>query len=131
MCNSDIVGRGRTTPATALLVPDRARTQHQRHGSGVARQGRPREAKGSGSERSPDETAQAVFELGVGAFRDGATTDGGEAGGRASSARSTDGGRDPEALDPTTESVLEELQGIDVEDTSPAYSRGCRSGSGG
>jgi DNA mismatch repair protein MutS len=62
------------------------------------------EAKGSGSETSPDETVQAVFDLGGGEFADGATAD---------------GGATPEALDPTTESVLEELQGVDVEDTSP------------
>jgi DNA mismatch repair protein MutS len=30
-----------------------------------------------------------------------------------------DGGNDPEALDPATESVLEELQGVDIEDTAP------------
>jgi DNA mismatch repair protein MutS len=77
------------------------------------------EAKGSGSETSPAETVQAVFDLGGGESTDDATADGGERGARASSERSSDGGEDPAALDPTTESVLAELQGVDVEDTSP------------
>jgi DNA mismatch repair protein MutS len=62
------------------------------------------EAKGSGSETTPDETVQAVFDLGGREFQDEATADGGE---------------NPAALDPTTESVLEELRGVDVEDTAP------------
>ena len=61
-----------------------------------------REAKGSGSETSPDETVQAVFDLGGGEFKEDTATDGGEG-----------------ELNPTTESVLEELQGVDVEDTPP------------
>jgi DNA mismatch repair protein MutS len=63
------------------------------------------EAKGSGSETSPDETVQAVFDLGGGEFKEDAAT--------------ADGGGDPEALDPATESVLAELEDVDVEDTSP------------
>jgi DNA mismatch repair protein MutS len=61
------------------------------------------EAKGSGSETSPDETVQAVFDLGGGEFREDA---------------SSDGGSDPEALDPATGSVLAELADVDVKDTS-------------
>jgi DNA mismatch repair protein MutS len=62
------------------------------------------EVKRSGTETSPDETVQAVFDLGSAEFRDDA---------------SADGGSPPGSLDPTTESVLAELQGVDVEDTSP------------
>jgi DNA mismatch repair protein MutS len=78
------------------------------------------EAKGSGDATDPDGTVQAVFDLGGGEFRgDEATADGGERGARASSERSSDAGSDPAALDPATESVLEELQDVDIEDTSP------------
>ena len=78
------------------------------------------EAKGSGDATDPDGTVQAVFDLGGGEFRgDEATADGGERGARASSERSSDGGSDPAALDPATESVLEELREVDIEDTSP------------
>jgi DNA mismatch repair protein MutS len=57
------------------------------------------EARGSGSE----EPVQAVFDLESGDFRRGADTDGGEA----------------EPMDPATESVLEELQDVDVEAVPP------------
>ena len=49
------------------------------------------------------ESKQVVFDLGSGQFRGQASADGGEG----------------ETVDPVTESVLEELQGVDVEDTSP------------
>ena len=62
------------------------------------------EARGSGSETSPDETVQAVFDLGGEEFREEA---------------SADGGNGPDTLDPTTESVLTELEDVDIEDTSP------------
>ena len=61
------------------------------------------EAKGSGSATDPDETVQAVFDLGGGEFQDGTTAD----------------GDDPERLDPTTEAVLAELRDLDIEDTAP------------
>jgi len=61
------------------------------------------EAKGSGDESRGDRSVQAVFDLGSGQFSGGAAGDGGEA--------------DP--IDPTTESVLEELRGTDVNETPP------------
>ena len=61
------------------------------------------EAKGSGDESRGDRTVQAVFDLGSGQFSGGAAGDGGE--------------EDP--IDPTTESVLEELRGTDVNETPP------------
>jgi DNA mismatch repair protein MutS len=49
------------------------------------------------------ESKQVVFDLGAGQFRGQASADGGEG----------------EPVDPVTESVLEELRGVDVEDTTP------------
>ncbi|MFB6206154.1 MAG: DNA mismatch repair protein MutS [Haloglomus sp.] len=49
------------------------------------------------------ESKQVVFDLGSGQLRGQASADGGEG----------------ETVDPVTESVLEELRGVDVEDTSP------------
>jgi DNA mismatch repair protein MutS len=49
------------------------------------------------------ESKQVVFDLGAGQFRGQASADGGEG----------------ETVDPVTESVLEELRGVDVEDTTP------------
>ncbi|MFB6170800.1 MAG: DNA mismatch repair protein MutS, partial [Haloarculaceae archaeon] len=56
------------------------------------------EARGGGSG-----TTQAVFDLSSGQFRGSASADGGDA----------------ETVDPRTESVLEELRGTDVDETSP------------
>jgi DNA mismatch repair protein MutS len=78
-------------------VVDRSRDVLER-----LREDRAIEARGSGTGGS--ETTQAVFDLGSGGFRDG---DGNE---------SED---ETAALDPATESVLAELRGTDVAETSP------------
>jgi DNA mismatch repair protein MutS len=62
-----------------------------------------REEKGLDVRGGSGETKQPVFDLGSGQFRGSASSDGGE---RAS-------------LDPTTESVLEELRGTDVNEVPP------------
>ena len=74
------------------------------------------QAKGSGDASRPDETVQAVFDLGGGAFREeGAAADGGATEGRASSEPGSSGGE----MDPATESVLAELRETDVNEVTP------------
>ncbi|MFC7229072.1 DNA mismatch repair protein MutS [Salinirubellus salinus] len=67
-----------------------------------------------GSEREGGETQQVVFDLGTGQFSGGGRRDA-PPDGRAATA---DGGKD-DALDPATESVLDELRGTDVNETPP------------
>jgi DNA mismatch repair protein MutS len=71
-----------------------------------------REDKSIDVRGSTSDTKQVVFDLGSGQFRESASTDGGDG-------DDDDEGDDGKSLDPTTESVLDELDGMKVHEESP------------
>ena len=69
------------------------------------REDRAIEARGAEPATDGTETTQAVFDLGAGGFRDGEST--------------SEDGDAADGLDPSTEAVLTELEGLSVAETSP------------